>query len=316
MSQVRLYLTENCNASCPWCFNKNTRDPEKDMDTKKCLQLIDYLAASKVDRLQIMGGEPTLHPDFVEIYKYAFPKFRKVSLFTNGLHKEVLKQIPLSYSSGLNINFNFVDENIDPEIVRQWTPLTTEVVIRRETDVKSLIDKMTKVHNTVVDLEGYIMFNLTIDCTLDVFKYKDEIFPKVEEIFDWALQHPEYHFGWDHRYPRCLMSDSFLQKSVQLKCKPYDKEHNFYMINFCLGYTTCAGLITADFRLTHCNQYQGNYLPIFNEDGSIISYNKFRNFLAVESMAKYSSLQNSSCMECEYYMAKCNGGCVAHKFEH
>lgn len=316
MSQIRIYLTENCNASCPWCFNKDTRDPSKDMDTEKCLKLLDYCAENHIDRLQIMGGEPTMHPDFVKIYNHAFSKFKKVSLFTNGLNKEVLKQIPLANSSGININFNFVDENIDPDLVRQWTPLTTEVVIRKETDVPDLLDKIERVHNAVSKLKGHIMFNLTIDCTLDIFKYKDEIFPKVEGILDWAIAHPEYYWGWDHRYPRCLMPDRLLMQTVELNFKPYDKSLDFYMINFCLGYTTCAGLITADFRLTHCNQYKGNYLPVFNEDGTIIPYNRFRNFLAIESMAKYSSLQNSSCMECKYFMAKCNGGCVGHKFKH
>ncbi len=316
MSQVRIYLTENCNASCPWCFNKDTRDPNKNMDTEKCKKLIDYLAENHVERLQIMGGEPTMHPDFVEIYNYAFPKFKRISIFTNGLNKKALSQIPLTASKGININFNFLDENLDEELITKWTPLVTEVVIRKETNVQTLLEKIEKVHNAITAVNGTIRFNLTIDCTLDVFKYKDEIFPKVEEVLDWAIDHPNYRWGWDHRYPRCLMSDSFLAKTVQLKLKPSDVSNNFYMINFCLGYISCAGLITADFKLTHCNQYKGNYLSIFNEDGTIIPYNRFRNFLAIESMAKYSSLRDSSCMDCKYFMAKCNGGCVGHKFEH
>lgn len=35
MKHVRIYLTEKCNASCPWCFNKSSRN-NQNMDTEKC----------------------------------------------------------------------------------------------------------------------------------------------------------------------------------------------------------------------------------------------------------------------------------------
>ena len=31
MRQIRIYLTEKCNASCPWCLNKNSRKPNTGM---------------------------------------------------------------------------------------------------------------------------------------------------------------------------------------------------------------------------------------------------------------------------------------------
>lgn len=35
MKHVRIYLTEKCNTSCPWCFNKKNRN-NQNMDTEKC----------------------------------------------------------------------------------------------------------------------------------------------------------------------------------------------------------------------------------------------------------------------------------------
>ena len=70
MKHVRIYLTEKCNASCPWCFNKSSRN-NQNMDTEKCKKFLSYCAENKVKSLGIFGGEPTVHPDFIEIWNYA-----------------------------------------------------------------------------------------------------------------------------------------------------------------------------------------------------------------------------------------------------
>ena len=43
MKHVRIYLTEKCNASCPWCFNKSSRN-NQNMDTEKCKKFLSYCA--------------------------------------------------------------------------------------------------------------------------------------------------------------------------------------------------------------------------------------------------------------------------------
>ena len=57
------------------------------MDTEKCKQLLDYFAKNQVKSLGVFGGEPTIHPDFVEIWNYAYLLFDNIALqaYQSGL---------------------------------------------------------------------------------------------------------------------------------------------------------------------------------------------------------------------------------------
>ena len=316
MNNVRIYLTENCNASCPWCFNKNTRNPELNMDTEKIKKLIDYLHAHKLPKFRIMGGEPTIHPDFVEIWNYALGKFPKISLFTNGTQKDKLMQINIDKSVMVNFNFAFVNTPLDKDIYTKFDQSVTEVVIKKETDIQELIDKITRVHKNALELNSYIKFNLTVDCTLDIFKYRKEMQEKLNTIFDFAIEHPDYYWGWDHSYPKCFLTEDLIQKMIAMKLPIMSPYPGSYLRNQCGSIAGCSALVLSNFKLVHCNQYRNNSIDIFNPDGSIIPYNEFSNFLKCEGLLKFESLRNSSCMRCKFFMSGCNGGCVAHKFKH
>lgn len=317
MDNVRIYLTENCNASCAWCFNKKTRNPELDMDTEKIKKLIDYLHEHKVPKLRVMGGEPTLHPDFVEIWNYAIGKFKRQTLFTNGLEKEKLLSIDLDESTGINFNFNFVNTPLDPDICSKFKEFSTEIVIRKETDEQKLFEKILEVQENSVKLDTSIKFNLTIDCTLDIFKYRKEMQDKLNKILDFAIEHSDYNWGWDHSYPRCFLTDDIIEKMLEVGyhniLSPFP---NSYHINQCKSIGGCSALVLSNFKLVHCNQYRNNSIDIFDEKGEIIPYNRFSNFLKCEGLTKFESLRNTGCMDCKYFLQQCNGGCVAHKFKH
>ena len=81
---VRMWVTEGCNASCHFCMNAKGRSHaqvELDKFQKLCL----YFRQNGFDRIAIMGGEPTIHPDFIKIMDYAQEYFPTVYLFTNAI---------------------------------------------------------------------------------------------------------------------------------------------------------------------------------------------------------------------------------------
>jgi MoaA/NifB/PqqE/SkfB family radical SAM enzyme len=79
-------LLAGCNLSCVHCFyNKlKMRSGGKTLSKQKAIILIDKAISWKIDKLVLTGGEPTIHPDFVEISNYALKRIPKVSLCTNG----------------------------------------------------------------------------------------------------------------------------------------------------------------------------------------------------------------------------------------
>jgi len=70
--------------------------------------LIDNFSINGIDRLVITGGEPTLHPHFIDISKYAISKIPRVSVCTNGvvLNKTVEEEM-------INLNFSSYTVSID-----------------------------------------------------------------------------------------------------------------------------------------------------------------------------------------------------------
>lgn len=310
MKHVRIYLTEECNASCPWCFNKHSRS-NRHMDTEKCKQLLDYCAKNQVKSLGVFGGEPTIHPDFVEIWNYAYLLFDKITLYTNGLNRDVLSQIPLSEDKGLNVNFRHL-EHIDPKWLKQ-SSLATEVVIGRNADIDALIEKIKRIYKEVQEVDGSVFFNLTLDCTLNIFKHKEDVLPQFDKILDFALTHPDYQFGVDHKYPKCCLPEGMARKIHVLCGRNIDDDKELFLCNPIERKTP---LITADFKARTCPQYDGHSIDIFKEDGTIIPFAQLSNFIAFEIIDRWRSLKDTSCAKCKYFMSECNGGCFSYKFKH
>lgn len=111
INSIRIYLTESCNANCNHCFNKGIRE-DRHMDTAKAEMLFNYFASNGIKNLKIMGGEPTVHPDFLTLYNLSQQKFDSVALFTNGLNAEITKITPRN-TDAIIYNFLFINRQFD-----------------------------------------------------------------------------------------------------------------------------------------------------------------------------------------------------------
>ena len=79
-----LVLTTGCNRKCAYCFADHSASPmEIRLDAAK--EAMDWVAASGRSEIRLMGGEPTLHPQFPVILRAALERGLKVLLFSNGL---------------------------------------------------------------------------------------------------------------------------------------------------------------------------------------------------------------------------------------
>ena len=85
--KVILELTTFCNLKCKHCFYQNSKEFISNCFLRKdeAFTLINKFKKNGVDKLVLTGGEPTIHPDFIEIAKYAKAKIKKVTLCTNGV---------------------------------------------------------------------------------------------------------------------------------------------------------------------------------------------------------------------------------------
>jgi MoaA/NifB/PqqE/SkfB family radical SAM enzyme len=85
--EILLILTDQCNYNCQVCslWKGIYQDPEKaPLSLEEITSLIDQCALMGVPTFLISGGEPLLHPHFLEIVEYAARRLSIVRLNTNG----------------------------------------------------------------------------------------------------------------------------------------------------------------------------------------------------------------------------------------
>lgn len=168
MKNVRLLITEKCNASCDNCFNANYRcDRELSMSNVECVAML--LSKAGVETIFVEGGEPTIHSCFQEIMKFLQLHFSKVVLFTNALSSELLSFSP-RISDGIVYNFNFLNDEFDDAKLLKNMPGKRSFMIQVSTytNVDDLISRI-KSFAAYLQKEEFSLI-LTLDCTVDIFQ--------------------------------------------------------------------------------------------------------------------------------------------------
>lgn len=98
-SQVQLIISDLCNQDCNFCAYRSSNgfsteqfaingnsNPNRKIPTDKCLEILDDCKSMGVEAIQFTGGgEPTVHPDHLEIFEYAQGLGFKTGLVTNGV---------------------------------------------------------------------------------------------------------------------------------------------------------------------------------------------------------------------------------------
>ena len=115
-----IMINQVCNLRCKYCFADETVNQEVHADNmtfenfKKALQI--SIRDSR-DRIGIIGGEPTIHPEFLRFVKYAAEEYpnNPIVLFSNGIELKKFWKIFLYKNVNCLWNFN------GPEISgKQW----------------------------------------------------------------------------------------------------------------------------------------------------------------------------------------------------
>lgn len=89
---IYLEITNKCNLSCSYCFNSSSISSQDFFGLSKLKSLLIQMKEVNINYIIISGGEPLLHPHFLEIIKLIFDYDIKTTLITNGtlLNEEVV----------------------------------------------------------------------------------------------------------------------------------------------------------------------------------------------------------------------------------
>ena len=109
------WITTNytCNCKCDWCYAQKMLGTHRSMNFQYAKQIVKYLKSKGVQTITLIGGEPTIYSDIIELVSYIKSLNLKVRIATNGKKfkdEDFTQQIVNSGIDGINISIKGTTE--------------------------------------------------------------------------------------------------------------------------------------------------------------------------------------------------------------
>ena len=295
MEDFRVLITENCNANCPTCFNKDIRCG-REMSLEDFKRVCVYLKEEgKVTKLKIMGGEPTVHPHFEECVSFAQTQFDSVHIFTNAINDKI-ERVHLREIDSIIYNVHCLPQNVKKSrfLPDEKGYRLFETQLSSDANINRIKKVLARVREMIPDDRMYIAF--TLNCVENIFEKRDKIISIWNEMVDFVSNELGMHYNIDHNIPYCFFVGSNMNiKTNNSRC-----------------HIGCSGLITPSLQLQYCNQSPEILTELLYND-QIIPFSILENRLNEYFHKKMLKNLNKICRNCVLFNSKCNGGCFMHK---
>jgi len=312
---MNIALTYTCNQECAYCFGHDAMDEYQGRPSRNFLSMenldkvLSFLEKSSVYELQMIGGEPTLHPDFKGIYKRVTERGFRVMIFSNGVIKkeivDFLKAQDNLTSVLLNIRepkeYSISDWN---KILYTLSQLGERVILsfriyRLGFNPTFLFDLIERYH-----LRKLINWAMACPSLLhdNVFLPLEDHIKAVDRMIEFSVQSQSRGIDWysDSGFIWCAFTDGrsqILKERVgfipDTNCYPALEVAPDLRVMRCFG---LASKCRKDLKLTDFDNLKEVELYFFK---------KSLPFKRIGAMDK--------CFHCEHLLSnKCGGGCMAH----
>lgn len=139
-SYIQFYPTLNCNYSCRFCFNRNL-PALKDIDVNDFNSILLILKHLGIDHIDMLGGEPSLHPDLMQLIDLIDHNGLKTTISTNGTNVNLLTAISETYPKktvriGVSLNSEKLSHDLHSYIITYKT-IIKSVYSKQRTLLKS-----------------------------------------------------------------------------------------------------------------------------------------------------------------------------------
>jgi MoaA/NifB/PqqE/SkfB family radical SAM enzyme len=310
-----IILNSYCNRNCIYCFaQKKNQGPYKQLSLDNLVKICDFLENSDIHQVNILGGEPTLHPEFNLFLSYLISRGFFITIFSNGMiRKPVLKKIKetidewaLDYKRlklVLNINEpKYRTQNEDRMEKTTFRTLNRHIglsfnIFEKNCDMNFLVDLIRDfelIPRIRLGLAAPIMGRHNIFLPLEDYRF---IARKIIRLSERCQKHA-IDFGFDCGFPLCIFTDAEIGKlykhmtRLQFVCDPVLD-------------------IDADLNVIYCyplSEYQTLKLSDFKHVSEI--YDHFNGCLKEDDKRKGIFPE---CLDCQYRLrGRCAGGCKGH----
>jgi coproporphyrinogen III oxidase-like Fe-S oxidoreductase len=122
---ANLIITGYCNRNCSYCFASGVRNSDSfkknEMSLSHFIQNMGLLKNSEVNELRLLGGEPSLHPEFLSFIRHGLDEGFNIHVFSNGLvRKDILSEIAMLPDDKIKFCINSIEpSNSSNDFIKQ-----------------------------------------------------------------------------------------------------------------------------------------------------------------------------------------------------
>lgn len=77
-------LTDRCNLKCKHCYRESGPQNNKMLPVAQLLNILQDMAESGINTVELSGGEHTIHPNLKKILQFCSKNFNIVTIISNG----------------------------------------------------------------------------------------------------------------------------------------------------------------------------------------------------------------------------------------
>jgi len=324
--KIRLatWLTINraCNLRCEWCYATMTGFNPKDTMTMAVVDAsVKAMKDIGVESVILIGGEPTIHPHFLEIVRLIKAYGLNCYLVTNALRFADQSFLDRTIEAGVDsITISF--KSPTRELFKKDTSMDMfEVQCQAVKNVGlspiHSVMNVTACDTLLENLDGMIeiakelkVSSFAIDTGKPIF-LNDESYadgmgsPKRMVNFfieaNRKLKNSHLRFSLKVAIPFCLFPKAYLDEMLA----------DGNVMSGCQMQSGNGLIVDPQGRIIPCNHICDKFLGVMGEEGvmDLESYWRYRNSEQVDKFFQIAaSCQSKKCVECNYW-TKCGGGC-------
>lgn len=317
---ANVLLTERCVRACPYCFAKKHMDNSElsELSWDNLIYIADFLEISNEQKISLLGGEPTLHPQFVDFTTYLLERNFHVNVFTSGImsNEKLLEMQQFLFnisherlSFTCNINHKNISTQNEIERVNKFLyvfgHLTTLGfnIYQTDFDIDFIIQNINK-----YNLDRHIRVGLAHPIPGEINKYIP-----IEDLKKMAVKFVSYFDifkrfkitpGFDCGIPMCIFTDEELGKLFKL---------NKGRLNFGCGPAIDIG---PDMMVWSCFPLSNSHKRSLYEFNSIKEIDSYYKNLHSKFRTEIGGIFED-CDNCLHrFNEVCMGGCIAHSLNH
>ncbi len=181
--KLLIILTKECNRNCAFCIDRPNRKYYKNyksfIEIEKVKDILKFANENNIKTIALNGGEPTLHPQVVEIAKMIKESGYFLKIFTNYDFPEVVKQldgivdiIRISYYGPMQL----------PNQKDFKSKITLKIMLTKETfpTLQDLIDFINKHRSDFYDIKIHTLMqnnDYSINAQVDYLDFLTKHYP-------------------------------------------------------------------------------------------------------------------------------------------